>query len=374
MKEPFDIFFLGSETLYKDVPAGAACYAVPCGHPLRVISMSTTPLFGQIIGVSLVAAIVLFLLINAVSRRGQARRLPAGSGRAVLITGCDSGFGYHLARRLDAQGFAVFAGCLLPDGTGARCLAKESSGRLRILKLDVTRREDVQQAKKAVEAELPEAGLWAVVNNAGISDWAEIEWSTIDDFQNMVDVNLFGCIRTSIAFLPLVRASKGRMVYVSSIFAFFNCPNMGAYSVSKRGLEAFADCLRVEMASFGVKVSIIQPGNFGQATNILKMKTGLDIWEKLDDERKQRFNRQYIELASEYFMSTCKAGCNNVDQVINAMMDAITSQQPKYRYLLVSKMDMFFFAALPYLPTFMSDAIFSLSPMYAKRKAMLYSE
>lgn len=98
------------------------------------------------------------------------------------------------------------------------------------------------------------SGLWAVVNNAGISDWAEIEWSTIEDFQNMVDINLFGSIRTSIAFLPLVRATKGRMVYTSSIFSFFTCLNMGAYSVSKRGLEAFADCLRVEMASFGVKV------------------------------------------------------------------------------------------------------------------------
>ncbi len=54
-------------------------------------------------------------------------------------------------------------------------------------------------------------------------------------------------------FLCFLTAT-GRMVYMSSIFSFFNCLNMGAYSVSKRGLEAFADCLRVEMASFGVKV------------------------------------------------------------------------------------------------------------------------
>lgn len=53
------------------------------------------------------------------------------------------------------------------------------------------------------------SGLWAVVNNAGITQWAEIEWSTIKDFSNMVDINLFGSIRTTIAFLPLVRASKG---------------------------------------------------------------------------------------------------------------------------------------------------------------------
>lgn len=129
------------------------------------------------------------------------------------------------------------------------------------------------------------SGLWAVVNNAGISQWAEIEWSSIQDFSSMVDINLFGAIRTTLAFLPLVRASRGaplstrshfstlhmfslllsalliqacasagRMVFTSSIFSFLTCLNMAAYSVSKRGLEAFADCLRLEMASFGVKV------------------------------------------------------------------------------------------------------------------------
>lgn len=56
--------------------------------------------------------------------------------------------------------------------------------------------------------------------------------------------------------------APGRVVFTSSIFAFFHCLNMAAYSVSKRGLEAFADCLRVEMASFGVKVSLYQTAGF----------------------------------------------------------------------------------------------------------------
>lgn len=103
------------------------------------------------------------------------------------------------------------------------------------------------------------------------------------------------------------------------------------------------------------------------------MKTGSDIWEKLGDERKKMFNRQYIELANEYFTSTCKAGFKDKDLVIEAILNAIVSPCPKYRYLLVSKFDMFFFYTFPYLPTFITDAIFSLSPMYHKRKAMLYS-
>uniref|UniRef100_A0A3Q3EH33 Zgc:113142 n=1 Tax=Labrus bergylta TaxID=56723 RepID=A0A3Q3EH33_9LABR len=296
-----------------------------------------------------------------------------GYGYAVLITGCDSGFGHQLARCLDQRGFVVFAGCLCPEGAGARSLQSLSSKNLRILKLDVTSDEDVKQAKRVVQENLPEKGLWAVVNNAGISDWAEIEWSTIKDFHNMVDINLFGCIRTSIAFLPLVRATKGRMVFMSSIFSFFNCLNMGAYSVSKRGLEAFADCLRVEMASFDVKVSIIQPGNFGQATNIVRMKTAYDIWEKLDDERKQSFNQHYIKLANEYFLSTCKSGFKNADLVINAMLHAVTSAKPKSRYLLVSTMDMCFFKLFPFLPTAVTDAVFTLSSMYTKRKQIMHT-
>ncbi|XP_039907745.1 D-beta-hydroxybutyrate dehydrogenase, mitochondrial-like [Simochromis diagramma] len=327
----------------------------------------------EMVSIIPITAILLFIYSKLISIY-RSNHVLDSCGHAVLITGCDSGFGHHLACCLDQKGFVVFAGCLSPGGAGAQSLVRQSSSNLKILKLDVTRDEDLQQAKKMVQENLPEKGLWAVVNNAGISDWAEIEWSTIEDFQNMVDVNLFGSIRTSIAFLPLVRASKGRMVFVSSIFSFFYCLNMGAYSVSKRGLEAFADCLRVEMASFGVKVSIIQPGNFGQATNILKRKTALDIWNKLDDEKKRIFGREYIDLANDYFTSTCRVGFKDADPVIAAMLHAVTSARPKHRYLLVSTMEMFFFSIFPFLPTLLADAVFSLSSMYTCRKEMLYAK
>ncbi len=104
------------------------------------------------------------------------------------------------------------------------------------------------------------------------------------------------------------------------------------------------------------------------------MKTSFDIWEKLDDERKRTFSRQYIELANEYFMSACRMGFKNGDMVINAMLHAVTSARPKYRYLLVSALDMLFFQLFPFLPTVLTDAVFSLSSMYAKRKEMLYTK
>ncbi|KAG7236162.1 hypothetical protein INR49_001272 [Caranx melampygus] len=321
----------------------------------QVISMNTIFSIGQVFSIP-IPAILLYVLAKLLSRHCSSR-LQDGSGYGVLITGCDSGFGHQLARCLDHKGFVM---------DRAQSLKRQSSDNLKILKLDVTRDEDVQQAKRTVQENLPEKGLWALVNNAGISDWAEVEWSTIEDFRNMVDVNLFGCIRTSIAFLPLIRAAKGRIVFVSSIFSFFNCLNMGAYSVSKRGLEAFADCLRVEMASFDVKVSIIQPGNFGQATNILKIKSGSDIWEKLDEERRQTFNRQYVDLASEYFLSTCKQGFTDAGMVIDSMVHAVMSARPKHRYLLVSAVDRFFFQLFPFLPSVLTDTVFSSAPCTAR--------
>ncbi|XP_034720600.1 D-beta-hydroxybutyrate dehydrogenase, mitochondrial [Etheostoma cragini] len=315
--------------------------------------MDTVFFIGQIIGVGSVFVLLFFVLAQLVSHVGGGLD---GVGRAVLITGCDSGFGHQLARALDQKGFVVFAGCLSPEGTGAQSLARQSSRNLRVLQLDVTRDEEVLQAKKVVHDNLPDKGEGLARGFSGIR-------CNVEEFLlGLVDV-------TNECFYV-----SGRMVYTSSIFAFFNCLNMAAYSVSKRGLEAFADCLRVEMASFGVKVSIIQPGNFGRATNILKMKTASDIWEKLDGERKLIFNRQYMELANEYFLSTCSSGFKNADMVIDAMLHAITSARPRRRYLLVSARDAVFFRLLPFLPGALTDAVFSLSSVYAKRKEMLYAK
>ncbi|KAG9484341.1 hypothetical protein GDO78_009975 [Eleutherodactylus coqui] len=178
-------------------------------------------------------------------------------GRAVLITGCDSGFGNLLAHRLLDLGFTVFAACLFPDGEGAQALLTHSSpGQVKVIKLDVTSDKEIEQVKQYVQDHLPDKGLWGLVNNAGISLWGLVEWQTIDKFQKSIDVNLLGSIRTVLAFAPLIRKNKGRMVFLSSTNAYVSFMN-SVYSLTKAGLEKFCDCLRLEMKRFGVQVSIM---------------------------------------------------------------------------------------------------------------------
>lgn len=119
--------------------------------------MNISLLLGQAVGCLSVTILLLLLFVKAVWRRGE-RPLQDGHGLGVLITGCDSGFGFQLAQRLDQRGFTVFAGCLRANGPGARSLAQLCSSSLQLLQLDVTQDQDVEQALRTVQEQLPHKG------------------------------------------------------------------------------------------------------------------------------------------------------------------------------------------------------------------------
>ncbi|PIO23337.1 hypothetical protein AB205_0200280 [Aquarana catesbeiana] len=160
----------------------------------------------------------------------------------VFITGCDSGFGNLLAKKLDKRGMKVLAACLTE--TGAENLKKEASSRLQTTILNVTNSESVSSAVKWVNYIVSDQGLWGLVNNAGIgTPTAPNEWLTKDDFKKILDVNLLGLIDVTLNMLPLIRRARGRVVNVSSVagrVAIFG----GGYCPSKYGVESFSDSLR----------------------------------------------------------------------------------------------------------------------------------
>ncbi|KAJ8023386.1 Estradiol 17-beta-dehydrogenase 2 [Holothuria leucospilota] len=137
--------------------------------------------------------------------------------KVVFISGCDSGFGHETAKRLDAKGVHVIAGCLLKGESGEQDLVKSCSDRLVTIQLDVTKEDSVQNAVKEVKEKLQGRDLWALVNNAGILYIAEAEIMSLKYVRSMMDVNFMGAVRLTKAFLPMLRQSEGRVVSLCSI-------------------------------------------------------------------------------------------------------------------------------------------------------------
>ncbi|XP_077865821.1 D-beta-hydroxybutyrate dehydrogenase, mitochondrial-like [Saccoglossus kowalevskii] len=192
------------------------------------------------IGLKSIAFVVVAITYYIV-REVLAKRTIEVSGKAVFITGCDSGFGHHLAQRLNSAGVIVFAGCLFEDGEGAATLKSTCSKTLNVVPLDVTSDESVTKARHFVEDNLPNhcEGLWSVVNNAGIWKWGEIEWIKVDILKQLMDVNVFGMMRVTKEFQPLVRKAKGRIVNVGSMSGMWTCPAGAMYCMSKHAVESF---------------------------------------------------------------------------------------------------------------------------------------
>ncbi|HXG61995.1 MAG TPA: SDR family NAD(P)-dependent oxidoreductase, partial [Planctomycetota bacterium] len=171
---------------------------------------------------------------------------------AVLVTGAFSGIGLACARRLEEAGFRVFAGGrrppAAPPGPGTPVL------------LDVTDRESIALAARAVEAAAP-GGLAGLVNNAGVVSAGPLEFLPLDEIRRPFEVNVFGALAVTQAFLPLLRRARGRVVFMSSVSGLVATPFLGPYAASKFALEALGDALRMELSPWGLDVAIVEPGS-----------------------------------------------------------------------------------------------------------------
>uniref|UniRef100_A0A672YG19 Retinol dehydrogenase 1 n=1 Tax=Sphaeramia orbicularis TaxID=375764 RepID=A0A672YG19_9TELE len=286
--------------------------------------------------------------------------------RHVLITGCDSGFGNLLARQLDGRGFRVIAACLTEEGASA--LSSLASPRLKTLQLDVTDSASIRRAVEAVRAEVGERGLWGLVNNAGRSiPIGPTEWMQLEDFRKVLDVNLIGVIEVTLAFLPLLKKARGRVVNVASILGRLALTG-GGYCLSKYGVEAFSDSLRREMQHFGINVSIIEPGFFKTAvTRPDLIEADLRrLWTRLPQDE---LNVLHARLKPLSFCLTLLF-LPDISKVTWCMSHALTARFPRTRYGAGWDAK-FLWIPLSYLPSFVSDFITNLllpAPKNEKKK------
>ncbi|XP_038066175.1 D-beta-hydroxybutyrate dehydrogenase, mitochondrial-like [Patiria miniata] len=296
-------------------------YLLPCTLWVRLIAA--------------VPAVALLLL----TWLGPPEKRLGSAGKAVVVTGCDTGIGNALARYLDKLGYRVFAGCLYADGEGATELRGQCSDRLHVLQMDVTDAHQVSSAAAQVHKIVRDnsESLWGVVNNAAVNGLGELEWISLDQFKWVTEVNLWGSIRVIQAFLPLIRRSKGRVVNMSSISGRMSFPCNSPYCLTKYAVEAMSDSLRHEMYKWDVKVVLVEPANFAGATNFFKKenieKILRGVWSKMSDSLKEEYGTEYFDYVLQSMCSWSGQGSSDLQPVLTAVEDALTVQQPRERYV-----------------------------------------
>nr|XP_057907085.1 dehydrogenase/reductase SDR family member 9 [Doryrhamphus excisus]XP_057907086.1 dehydrogenase/reductase SDR family member 9 [Doryrhamphus excisus] len=288
------------------------------------------------------------------------RELPRVSDKGskyVYITGCDSGFGNLLARHLDKLGFRVIASCFTEKGEEE--LRKSCSSNMTTTHLDVRSAESVGKVAAMIKDKVGQRGLWAVVNNAGVSvPTGPCDWLTFEDFKSMLDVNLNGVIAVTLSVLPLIKQAKGRVVNVASVFGRISATG-GPYTISKYGVEAFNDCLRLNMKPFGVKVLCIEPGFF--KTNVtdtaILSKNVKSLWDKLPQELRDDYGPDYLQKSLKIISDkVAKLSDADLMKVVSCMEHAISAIRPRTRYSPGWDAKLFWLP-LSYMPSCVSDYI-----------------
>jgi NAD(P)-dependent dehydrogenase (short-subunit alcohol dehydrogenase family) len=248
--------------------------------------------------------------------------------RSALVTGASTGIGRATALRLDGAGWRVFAG--VRREADAESLREAGSERLTPLILDVTDAVQIAAAAERIDAEVGEAGLDGVVNNAGIGTMGPLETIPIDDFRRQVEVNLTGQVAVTQAVLPEIRRARGRVVFVSSAGGRMALPFGGPYHAAKFGLEAVADSLRQELRPWGIEVAVIEPGSID--TPIWERAVrGYEEMAARAPARQQELYGKRLGGLQEGARKTAARGIPP-DKVAARIESALTARRPRTRY------------------------------------------
>jgi NAD(P)-dependent dehydrogenase (short-subunit alcohol dehydrogenase family) len=243
----------------------------------------------------------------------------------VLITGCSSGFGLEAALVFARHGDRVLATMRNPaDGAALQEVARNEGLRLDVLRLDVCDPSSIEAAVAEATAAGP---LDVLVNNAGIELRSSIEDASDENVRRQFDTNVFGPLRVIRAVLPAMRArGAGTIVNVSSIAGIVARPYGGLYAASKHALEAISEALYFEVQPFGVRIVLIEPGQYG--TRLLEnavigdgFAPGSAYWE-----RATRFDEAIKKLRPGGVAGSAR-------EVAELILRAVRDPQPKLRYL-----------------------------------------
>ncbi|MBC7570277.1 MAG: SDR family oxidoreductase [Spirosoma sp.] len=251
--------------------------------------------------------------------------------KTILITGASTGIGYGAARQFVQRGYTVF-GSVRTQADADR-LQHELGSNFTPLVFDVTDTPALQRAVQEVTKRLDGNGLGGLINNAGIAIGGPLPEQPMDVIRQHFDVNVFGLLAVTQAFLPLLgtrdnHASRpGRIQNISSVNGQVAIPFMGAYVGSKHAVEGLSHSLRREVSRFGVEVVIVGPGAvktpiWGKGTNMNRYKNSAYF------PAMQRFLKQVQAAEARGF---------SIDYIGERLVQIHEAPRPKIRYALVPK-------------------------------------
>uniref|UniRef100_A0A0K0FDA8 Estradiol 17-beta-dehydrogenase 2 n=1 Tax=Strongyloides venezuelensis TaxID=75913 RepID=A0A0K0FDA8_STRVS len=306
--------------------------------------------------------VTVFVVIIGVRKFLELLTIDDVKGKAVVITGCDSGFGHDTSIKCCQNGMIVFSGCLTRDGANElekRCSNME--GKLYTFIIDVGDDDSMRSGCEKVKQIMKKIGIYSIyglIVNAGIlGDCGPFDWISTKEYKRVFEVNTFGGMRTVECFKELVKKCRGRIIITTSICGRLVIPNIGPYTCSKFAMEAFCDILRVEMEPFGVKVICIEPGFF--KTPLTKPETTVKMLERVynncSDNIKQQYGKEYFN----YIVKQTKGHLHNRSSsnhqlVVDTYYWSLISNHPYPRYQ-VGFDSKYIYIPLSFIPTEISD-------------------
>lgn len=247
----------------------------------------------------------------------------ADEQRAVLVTGASTGIGRKIAEVLAERGHFVYAGARKQ----ADLDALNELDNVQAVRLDVTIQAEIDAAVETISA--GGRGLYALVNNAGVFIGGPVTDASVEDLQWLYDVNVMGVYRVTQAFAPLIIESQGRITTIGSIAGILSGTFFSQYSSSKHAIEGFTDSLALEMERFGVQVSVVEPGNYNSRI------TERAVLKMAEEDYAQDGSPWAADVERIVEYGSDRSKFKEPDEVADAVVHALFSDNPKRRYLVV---------------------------------------
>lgn len=251
---------------------------------------------------------------------------PEQSGQ-ILVIGASGGVGRCLTRQLLDLGYKVLASAL--DQTDKENMVRDGFDAADIFVADFSSAETgAQQVRDALSRS--DRPLAAAISCVGVNPCGPLETSPLALFRRTMEINTLSGLALYQATLPLLRASKGRFIFVSSMAGKLALPLLGYYTASKYALEGLADTMRLEAGQWGIPVSLIEPGAIATAM-VHGFTAQLDSsLAQLDDAGRRNYEDYFAQHRA--FSQSPDAGAIAPDDVAKVIVEVLEAETPEARY------------------------------------------